>query len=74
VACFDATSWSQYANEPPAEQLRFALSEGVNFTASLLVGVAKTLPSYYSSTGGNELNTGSMLETFSAGSFVTLGV
>ncbi|OAX35229.1 glycoside hydrolase family 20 protein [Rhizopogon vinicolor AM-OR11-026] len=57
VACFDATSWLQYANEPPAGQLRFALPEVVNFTASLLVDVAKTLPSYYFSTGGDELNT-----------------
>ncbi|OJA11466.1 hypothetical protein AZE42_10272 [Rhizopogon vesiculosus] len=57
VACFDATPWLQYANEPPAGQLRFALPEVVNFTASLLVDIAKTLPSYYFSTGGDELNT-----------------
>jgi len=29
----------------------------VNFTASLLADIAKTLPSYYFSTGGDELNT-----------------
>ncbi|KAF9234697.1 glycoside hydrolase family 20 protein [Melanogaster broomeanus] len=57
VACFDATPWSSYANEPPAGQLRFALPEVMNFTASLLSSVAKTLPSYYFSTGGDELNT-----------------
>ncbi|KAG1725007.1 glycoside hydrolase family 20 protein [Suillus paluster] len=57
VACFDATPWSQYANEPPAGQLRFALPEVINFTASMLSDVAKTLPSYYFSTGGDELNT-----------------
>lgn len=28
----------------------------MNFTASLLVDVAKTLPSYYLSTGGDEVN------------------
>ncbi|KAH7885159.1 glycoside hydrolase family 20 protein [Phlebopus sp. FC_14] len=57
VACFDATPWSTYANEPPAGQLRFALPEVANFTASLLSSVAKTLPSSYLSTGGDELNT-----------------
>jgi hexosaminidase len=57
VACFDAAPWSQYANEPPAGQLRFALPEVMNFTASLLVDVANTLPSSYMSTGGDELNT-----------------
>lgn len=57
IACFDETPWAQYANEPPAGQLRFALPEVVNFTASLLADVAKTLPSSYFSTGGDELNT-----------------
>ncbi|KAJ8587072.1 glycoside hydrolase family 20 protein [Rhizopogon salebrosus TDB-379] len=57
IACFDETPWSQYANEPPAGQLRFALPEVMNFTASLLADVAKTLPSSYMSTGGDELNT-----------------
>ncbi|KAG1836126.1 glycoside hydrolase family 20 protein [Suillus subalutaceus] len=42
---------------PPAGQLRFALPEVVNFTASLLADVAKDLPSSYFSTGGDELNT-----------------
>ncbi|KAL4080857.1 glycoside hydrolase family 20 protein [Scleroderma citrinum] len=57
VACFKASPWSTYAAEPPAGQLRFALPEVVNFTASLLSDVAKTLPSKYFSTGGDELNT-----------------
>ncbi|KAG1739453.1 glycoside hydrolase family 20 protein [Suillus paluster] len=57
IACFDSTPWATYANEPPAGQLRFALPEVVNFTTSLLVDVAKTVPSYYFSTGGDELNT-----------------
>jgi hexosaminidase len=57
VACFDETPWATYANEPPAGQLRFALPEVMNFTASLLADVAKTLPSSYFSTGGDELNT-----------------
>ena len=57
VACFDASPWSTYANEPPAGQLRFALPEVVNFTTGLLSDVAATLPSSYFSTGGDELNT-----------------
>ncbi|KAF8133347.1 glycoside hydrolase family 20 protein [Boletus edulis] len=57
VACMDASPWLTYANEPPAGQLRFALPEVVNFTTALLSSVAKTLPSYYFSTGGDELNT-----------------
>ncbi|KAG2341533.1 glycoside hydrolase family 20 protein [Suillus weaverae] len=57
IACFDETPWAHYANEPPAGQLRFALPEVVNFTTSLLTGVAKNLPSSYFSTGGDELNT-----------------
>jgi hexosaminidase len=43
VACFDATPWSKYANELRVGQLRFALLEVMNFTASLLADVAKTL-------------------------------
>jgi hexosaminidase len=57
VACFDASPWADFANEPPAGQLRFALPEVMNFTASLLTNIAETLPSYYFSTGGDELNT-----------------
>ncbi|OJA10119.1 hypothetical protein AZE42_10643 [Rhizopogon vesiculosus] len=57
VTCFDAVPWATYANEPPAGQLRFTLPEVMNFTASLLVGVANTLPLSYISTGGDELNT-----------------
>ncbi|KAG2096294.1 glycoside hydrolase family 20 protein [Suillus discolor] len=48
---------ADFANEPPAGQLRFALPEVMNFTASLLTSVAKVLPSHYFSTGGDELNT-----------------
>ncbi|KAG1799299.1 glycoside hydrolase family 20 protein [Suillus plorans] len=57
VACSDASPWADFANEPPAGQLRFALPEVMNFTASLLTSVAKVLPSHYFSTGGDELNT-----------------
>jgi hexosaminidase len=64
VACFDATPWADFANEPPAGQLRFALPEVMNFTASLLADVAQTLPSYYFSTGGDELNTNCYTEDY----------
>lgn len=57
VACLDASPWATYANEPPAGQLRFAVPEVVNFTASLISSVAQTLVSKYFSTGGDELNT-----------------
>jgi hexosaminidase len=57
VACFGATPWLQYTNEAPADQLRFALSEVMNFTASLLVDVTKAGPLYYLSTGAHELKT-----------------
>ncbi|KAG1725011.1 glycoside hydrolase family 20 protein [Suillus paluster] len=56
-----AATYPEYVvclNEPPgAAELRFALPEVINFTASMLSDVAKTLPSYYFATGGDELNT-----------------
>jgi hexosaminidase len=57
AAYFGATPWLQYTNEAPADQLRFALFEVMNFTASLLVDVAKAGPLYYLSTGADELKT-----------------
>ncbi|KAN0087813.1 glycoside hydrolase family 20 protein [Tylopilus felleus] len=57
VACYNEAPWTTYANEPPAGQLRFAVPEVVNFTTSLLSSVAKTMPSSYFGTGGDELNT-----------------
>ncbi|EIW81488.1 glycoside hydrolase family 20 protein [Coniophora puteana RWD-64-598 SS2] len=56
VACMTESPWSTYANEPPAGQLRFPLPEVRNFTTNLLASIAKTMPSYYFSTGGDELN------------------
>lgn len=44
------------SSEPPAGQLRFAEPATVNFTANLLATVAKSFPSKYFSTGGDELN------------------
>ncbi|OBZ71292.1 Beta-hexosaminidase 2 [Grifola frondosa] len=57
VACAQASPWADFANEPPAGQLRLASSATTNFTASLLGAVAKMFPSRVMSTGGDELNT-----------------
>jgi hexosaminidase len=57
VACFVASPWSTFANEPPAGQLRLATPATANFTRSLISAVASTLPSRFFSTGGDELNT-----------------
>ncbi|KAF9005518.1 N-acetylhexosaminidase [Cyathus striatus] len=56
VACPQATPWSSFAAEPPSGQLRLASPATVNFTASMLTAIAKTLPSTLFSTGGDELN------------------
>jgi hexosaminidase len=56
VACAEATPWENFANEPPAGQLRLASAATANFTASLISSIAKTLPSTMFSTGGDELN------------------
>jgi len=57
LACFYTSPWASAANGSPSGQLRFTLPEVVNFTASLLSSVAKTLPSSYFSTGGDEIDT-----------------
>ncbi|RXW23792.1 hypothetical protein EST38_g2061 [Candolleomyces aberdarensis] len=56
IACPGATPWSQYANEPPAGQLRLASSATTNFTVSILSSIARTLPSTMFGTGGDEIN------------------
>ncbi|KJA23996.1 glycoside hydrolase family 20 protein [Hypholoma sublateritium FD-334 SS-4] len=56
VACAQATPWENFANEPPAGQLRLASAATTNFTTSLITSIAKTLPSTLFSTGGDELN------------------
>ncbi|KAG6896990.1 hypothetical protein C0992_004770 [Termitomyces sp. T32_za158] len=57
IACNQALPWSQFANEPPAGQLRLASSATANFTAEFISAIAQTLPSTLFSTGGDELNT-----------------
>ncbi|TFK27667.1 beta-hexosaminidase [Coprinopsis marcescibilis] len=56
IACFEASPWTRYANEPPAGQLRLAAPATINFTASLLTSVAGLFPSKFFSTGGDEIN------------------
>ncbi|KXN82649.1 Beta-hexosaminidase 2 [Leucoagaricus sp. SymC.cos] len=57
VACPEATPWAQFANEPPAGQLRLASPATITFTANLIKAVASMFPSKLFSTGGDELNT-----------------
>ncbi|KAF8895205.1 N-acetylhexosaminidase [Infundibulicybe gibba] len=51
------TPATQFSGEPPTGQLRFSSPATTNFTASLLSSIAKTLPSQFFSTGGDEVNT-----------------
>ncbi|KAG6844063.1 hypothetical protein H0H87_010061 [Tephrocybe sp. NHM501043] len=57
IACNQASPWTDFANEPPAGQLRLASAATTNFTAELISSIAGTLPSSLFSTGGDELNT-----------------
>jgi hexosaminidase len=57
IACAASSPWEDFANEPPAGQLRLASPATANFTANLITAIAKTLPSTLFSTGGDELNT-----------------
>ncbi|KAF9533274.1 beta-hexosaminidase [Crepidotus variabilis] len=56
IACFEASPWTSFANEPPAGQLRLASNKTVSFSASLISAIAKKLPSKLFSTGGDEIN------------------
>ncbi|KAF8073498.1 glycoside hydrolase superfamily [Lyophyllum atratum] len=56
IACNQASPWTEFANEPPAGQLRLASAATTNFTAQMISSIAKTLPSTLFSTGGDELN------------------
>ncbi|KAG5644539.1 hypothetical protein DXG03_008193 [Asterophora parasitica] len=57
IACLDASPWSDYANEPPAGQLRIASPDTTNFTATLIKEIAAMVPrNSYFSTGGDEVN------------------
>ncbi|THH17499.1 hypothetical protein EW146_g3329 [Bondarzewia mesenterica] len=55
VACPQFTPWSEFANEPPAGQLRLT-SFTTNFTVALLSSIVKLFPSTMFSAGGDEVN------------------
>ncbi|ESK95657.1 glycoside hydrolase family 20 protein [Moniliophthora roreri MCA 2997] len=54
VACYEGTG--RTVGEPPAGQLRLASDATLNFTLDVLSSVAKTLPSKFFATGGDEVN------------------
>ncbi|KDQ08352.1 glycoside hydrolase family 20 protein [Botryobasidium botryosum FD-172 SS1] len=56
VACAGAAPWADFANEPPAGQLRLASPSVISFTQSLFSSLADQFPSSYVSTGGDEIN------------------
>ncbi|OSX57231.1 glycoside hydrolase family 20 protein [Postia placenta MAD-698-R-SB12] len=56
VACNDARPWADFANEPPAGQIRFATPDVASWTAGLFTAVSKMFPSSIVSTGGDEIN------------------
>ncbi|EJC98475.1 beta-hexosaminidase [Fomitiporia mediterranea MF3/22] len=56
VACYLATPWSEFANEPPAGQLRLATPATINFSVELVSSVSTKFKSSLFSTGGDEVN------------------
>ncbi|KAG6889701.1 hypothetical protein C0992_004421 [Termitomyces sp. T32_za158] len=56
IACFEASPWTSFANEPPAGQLRLASTSTTAFTTGLLKSAASLFQSKLFSTGGDELN------------------
>ncbi|KAL5501845.1 NAG1_3 [Sanghuangporus vaninii] len=57
VACYLASPWSEFANEPPAGQLRLATPSTLNFSVALVSSVSSKFRSTLFSTGGDEVNT-----------------
>ncbi|KAJ7205655.1 N-acetylhexosaminidase [Mycena rebaudengoi] len=56
IACAEATPWSQFANEPPAGQLRLASPQTIKFTGDMLKAAASLFTGKLFSTGGDEIN------------------
>lgn len=56
IACNQASPWAEFANEPPAGQLRLASAVVTNFTSRIFSSIASAMPSKLLSTGGDELN------------------
>jgi hexosaminidase len=61
VTCYGASPWYNYANEPPAGQIRFDLPEVQQFIAGIFDGASSLLKSAYFGTGGDELNQNCMV-------------
>lgn len=55
VACYGA-SWTKYAHEPPAGQLRFADSNVTDFVTELFEASAELVKGNFFGTGGDEIN------------------
>ncbi|KAH8114791.1 beta-hexosaminidase [Phellopilus nigrolimitatus] len=56
VACYLSTPWADFANEPPAGQLRLASPSTINFSVALVDSVSQKFRSTLFSTGGDEVN------------------
>ncbi|THH09831.1 hypothetical protein EW145_g1735 [Phellinidium pouzarii] len=56
IACYLSSPWSEFANEPPAGQLRLATPATVNFSVALIEAVSTKFRSSLFSTGGDEVN------------------
>jgi hexosaminidase len=57
IACVEASPWVDFANEPPAGQLRFASENTTAFVAKMFSSAASLFEGPLFSTGGDELNT-----------------
>ncbi|THU82938.1 N-acetylhexosaminidase [Dendrothele bispora CBS 962.96] len=56
IACPEATPWANFANEPPAGQLRLTSASTVNFTQSLFDSASTLFTGKLFSSGGDEIN------------------
>lgn len=56
---------NQYANQPPAGQLRFATDETVQWTKGLISEIVKMSGGKYLGTGGDEINVKCMVRSIS---------
>jgi hypothetical protein len=57
IACAERAPWADYANEPPAGQLRFASPSTTSFAAEMFASTAGVFDGALFGTGGDELNT-----------------
>ncbi|WVQ93292.1 hypothetical protein IAU59_000360 [Kwoniella sp. CBS 9459] len=62
IGCNERQPWRQYAHQPPAGQLRFAMKGVLDWTRGLFDSVARLSQGRYVSTGGDEINSRCMME------------